>query len=928
MATAEAPKKTKETFSKENIEKIASEPEGAEGTLTLDLPGGVTIDLDFESEVEDGKCTLTAVNQVEEGDDPYSVSVGDIVELIDPHASLPEVLSSVKFELNYIFFHYHSGGEESGRKWMLGVDVSVVAPDLSKMPLLGGLLEDLHLKLVDDLLLLYASAPFTKEEIDELDEKLPEDKPKISIPKGAKDETEIIHKGVNVSGHLSVSASAGMVLPSPKKDGDGDGDGGGDSGSAGDSSDLDIELWFKVQKKVGPLSIDKIGVGFDLDKLQLDFMLDAGLEVGGFSLYLDDFRIGSPLTHFEPEFDLEGIAVAYENSDIELAGALVKLKGKDDDSGDYTEYVGEVKVAIGDQITMLAIGGYANFDHHPSFFAYGFLGIPIPIVPTDFEIDGFALGLGFNQAIHAPMANEVDQFPLVAQVMPGAPEPDMGIGEKDKKSQAKALIEQFENLTESIFPQLDTFFGAAGIKVSGYEMLDAFILAILEAGHGDEIDVMGMGSVTVPIPKTGEGEESVPTLAYLGLEFIVSIAISDGYFGACAGLTSDSYIFASDIHPSGGFAAYVWWNEAHAGDFVISIGGYNPRFDVPAHYPSVPRVEVPCGAFFPVFGIQTTVSGYLALCPHAIMAGIGFEASYSIWIATVSLSLDLDLLVSWKPFYVEACVSVTLRLSAHIWFIHITIEVGASLCIWGPILYYPPYAKRLEIHAGPFKLSLTDPPWAGSHGSGPSPIDWPEFKDSFLPHSGHAVVLRVNQGLVREVKQGDGSTLLVVNPKDLRITADSLIPVAKSGIGDTEPGVLAGANTEFGVAPMGIACGGLETVQTITIRRDGEDHGIEDEFAFTPILRRFPTGMWGGSLTPELNGPRFVEGVLSGFCIAPKNPPRPGETRDLAVKKLQFDPTTVDYSYGSLLPFATLHPSSSEDALLEAMGFRASETSS
>jgi len=919
MATAETPtQKSPQKFSKENIEKITSEPEGAKGILKLELSGNVTIELEFESEVEAGNHTLTAIGQAKHKEKPYRVTFGEIIRLLDADANLPEALKSLALDLNYILFNYASGKAE-GRKWLVGVDLSLVAPDLSSIPLLGSLVEDLHLKIVDDLLLVYSSAAVSKKDIDALNKKLPKDQPKISIPEGAKDTAQILHKGINVSGHLACSATPGLVLPGPtsaEKGGEGE---SGQSDSKGDGEDLDLKLWFKVQKKLGPLSIDKVGVGFDLKNLELDFMLDGGLDVGGFSLHLQDFSIGSPLTHFEPKVDIRGIAIAYTNPQIELAGALVKLVSKDEHGEDYTEYVGEVKAAVGDDITVLALGGYANYMDHPSMFGYGFLGIPIPIAPTDFEIDGFALGFGYNQAIHAPMANEVDKFPLVAQVMPGAPEPETDVAKKDKKSQAKALIEQFDNLQKFIFPHLGSFFGAAGMKVKGYEMLDLFALAIFEAGSRFELDLMGMGSLTVPVPKTGEGDSNVPALAYIGLSFITSIAFSDGYIGASASITDDSYFLLPDVKPSGGFAAYLWWAGPHSGDFVVSIGGYNPNFDVPEHYPAVSRVLLPC-CFFALTAPRITNRGYIALCPHAVMAGIEIEFSYSLWIATASLRFDLDLLLGWKPFYFDASMSVTLRLSAHIWFIHITLEVSASLRFWGPIFDVLPYAQTFEIHAGPFKLSVTNPPWASPDSSGPQPIEWAEFKASFLPKAEDAVCpVRVNQGLVSEVKRSDGTTLPILNPTHLRITVESMVPLGKSGIGDASPGPVANANTNFGIAPMGIRFGDLHTVQTIKVTRDGDP--VEDAFAFNPILRRFPWGMWGDSLTPELNGPRFIENALAGFTIVPKQPPKPGETHDLKVGTLQYDPTTVHYQLHELQSFEQLYPSSDEATLLREMGF-------
>ena len=67
---------------------------------------------------------------------------------------------------------------------------------------------------------------------------------------------------------------------------------------------------------------------------------------------------------------------------------------------------------------------------------------------------------------------------------------------------------------------------------------------------------------------------------------------------------------------------------------------------------------------------------------------------------------------------------------------------------------------------------------------------------------------------------------------------------------------------------MAVAPGALTSVQIIKICLG--DAPAEDRFDFTPIIKPVPAALWGSTLTPDLNGERFVERSLAGFTITPR----------------------------------------------------------
>lgn len=359
-------------------------------------------------------------------------------------------------------------------------------------------------------------------------------------------------------------------------------------------------------------------------------------------------------------------------------------------------------------------------------------------------------------------------------------------------------------------------------------------------------------------------------------------------------------------------ALYSWYASEHRGDFVITIGGYHPNFSVPSHYPSVSRLGCHMNLPGPV-DLSSYSRMYFALCPHAVMAGWENSSSLTIAGAYVSFNLSVDLLMGWKPFHYDLSVYVSFNVSAHFWFVHISLHVGAYVHVWGPDI-----SGEVEFHAGPLSIGFS---FGANAYLNPQPIDWSDFRNSFLPADDVMCSIRVEDGFINEVKQQGNRPLIVVNPKNMKITTDSMMPTKQSAIGSESASTVESGNTNFGIAPMGLSSSELVTTQAIKIIRKGRSESVENDFTFTPIKRNFAKGKWGQSLKPSLNGNRFIEDALSGFEITPKTPPKPGETQDLATQKLQFDSTNLNYSWENIQSFEYIPCSSSQEELLTALGF-------
>ena len=105
----------------------------------------------------------------------------------------------------------------------------------------------------------------------------------------------------------------------------------------------------------------------------------------------------------------------------------------------------------------------------------------------------------------------------------------------------------------------------------------------------------------------------------------------------------------------------TWWKGPNAGQFVVTIGGYHPRFHHDG-YPVVPRVGL---SWSPIDDISIIGGVYFALCSEAIMAGVGLQVAAHLGPAHATLSFGGDAIVFFDPFwfqvdvYAEAEVGIT-----------------------------------------------------------------------------------------------------------------------------------------------------------------------------------------------------------------------------------------------------------------------------
>lgn len=670
---------------------------------------------------------------------------------------------------------------------------------------------------------------------------------------------------------------------------------------AGSTPAPDGVSWLPLQRSFGPVQLQRVGVRYQGGDLW--FYLDAALSAAGLTLALDGLGAGITLAElnageFRPKFSLRGVGIDYSAGGVEVGGFLLHLPPEV--TGGADEYDGMAVIRT-PALGLAALGSYAELDGQRSLFLYAVLNYPIG-GPAFFFVTGLAAGFGYNRALRMPAVDQVARFPLVAEaVQGGGASPPAG-----GAAQRTFLLEEIAKLREFVPIQAGEYFFALGIRFSSFKQIDSFALLAVSFGQHLEVDVLGLSTALIPSPD--ETGETVPPLAEVQLALRATFLPAEGFLGVLAQLTSASYLFSRDCHLTGGFAFYSWFSGEHAGDFVLTVGGYHPSYRVPAHYPAVPRLG---------FNWQVTrelsVKGeaYFALTAHALMAGARLQATWQRGSLKAWFDAGADFLVAWKPYHYEARVYVSMGVSytyelfgTH----HLTVDVGADLSLWGP-----PFSgvARIDISVVSFTIEF------GAKRGDPKALDWTQFRTSFLPaESGAACGVSASGGLLRSVPGGDRGGVWIVNPKELVLTTNAVIPATRAELDGTAVTHLAFADDarmrplpltvemvrdgggsalpraaappDIGIAPMKVRRGNAAATHGIRVTYAGGEDAT-DWFTFTSVLKKAPAGLWGDSFRPELNGASWIDGTLAGFELRPATPAAAGATHPIDRASLQYD---------------------------------------
>src|SRR5579859_974160 len=820
--------------------------------------------------------------------------------------ALPEIPLTI--EVKDVLFVYEQEAQE--HKYLFGLAAGAKI-DLADLPLAGPMI---HKALpanqtvsIDQIQLLMTSAAFNEEEVSSAKKTLPRDR---ALP-------AVLPKGLNLSalarlGGEPIELALPIAIADSQQNTNSPAPARTTNGTepapvkAPEPARSDPTKWIQLHKTLGPVLLERIGVNYHEGTIWC--MLDASLTVAGMTFSDQGLGAGLKLAERKPLFHLDGLGLAFANGPIEISGGLIKV------SDSPLQLDGALLVRA-EGLTISAIGSYADLNGTPSLFAFAALQKELG-GPAFFFVTGLAFGFGVNRALKLPAINEVQNFPLIK----AATDPDY-LGKK------LDLRDISQKLGDYMSPSAGNFWIAAGVKFTSFGQIDSF--ALLSVSFGTQFQIALLGLSKIQMPRRGR-----LVIAYAELAIKAVFTPESGLLSFEARLTENSYVLRKDFKLRGGFAFYSWFGGEHEGDFVVSLGGYHPRFLVPAHYPRPDLVEFYCKSG------DVTIQGrcYFALCPAAVMAGGGLSMVYQSGGIKAWFIAYADFLVQWKPLHYDIAigisVGVALSLSIGIIRINLSVELSASVNLYGPPLGGE---ARISLYIITFTVRF------GEDRQVPPPLLWesgdPEksFAKSFLTNPEVNRVL-IADGLLDELQHA-GQTTRFVNPHRLALSCRSQVPATvvrwngKSPTsfkvnGKDASQVSESWNTKLGVRPMGKSQVYSRMEVTLKPNVNASEDSIEKmelylnqyiELSLT--TRNVPRALWATDVLNMGTPPQdqMISNALVGLEIKTKAGPRPWETPALDLEVLRYDRYEKICNYLEVKPKDALPASSAKKTISETI---------
>jgi hypothetical protein len=618
--------------------------------------------------------------------------------------------------------------------------------------------------------------------------------------------------------------------------------------------------WLKPQRSFGPVTVERVGASYAEGHLWL--LLDGGVASGGLSLGLEGLGVGFPLSAdgpWTPKMKLRGIGVGYSAPPLELAGALLFVEPKKP-----VEFeVAGLLAAGGGEFTLSAAGAYAETEDGVGMFVLGALdgelGGPPPVFVT-----GIAGGFGYQSTVRLPRQDEVGSFPLVTALA------------DPTAFAAKDPVAYLAELVEAEKPWVSWEHGslwlAAGLQFTSFDLVSTTAVLIGELGKDLTIALLGTSTATFP-----RGAASAETYAKVALDLEAVLRPDDGSFEASALLAPGSFVIDPACALTGGFAFSIWFgHNPHAGDFVVTLGGYHPAFDPPAWYPQEPRL-----GFSWSVRDDLTISGsaYFALTPAAVMAGGALDVNYHSGDLKAWLRAYADALIWFKPFRFDLRIGISVGASYTLSVFGarttLSAELGADLHLWGP-----PTAGHVEVHWWVISFGV-------SFGQGESekrePLAWTEFEELLPPPAEAIQVTPVAAITAPEV----GPWIAAADGFSFRTTAAMPATELRAGSGGAHDQKLDGT---VAIQPMQVE--GVSAVHSVKMSGGGEELTLAD-WQVEPVVQAVPKALWGTGEGGQLQGgeEQLVPAQLLGYSLTAPPPTSgggPGPVADPAA--LAADP--------------------------------------
>ncbi|MDE6844565.1 MAG: hypothetical protein K2J99_02190 [Lachnospiraceae bacterium] len=633
-----------------------------------------------------------------------------------------------------------------------------------------------------------------------------------------------------------------------------------------------------INKDLGPLHLSRLGISMENGCAIV--YVDAGIRLSILMLEFIDLYLSIPFQAGKPfDYGIKGMAVTMSKPPLTISGGLYL-------SGNRKQHIynGEVTVRF-QKLGMTALCSYGEFDNgKPSLFAFLILEANLGGPPA-FYVTALAGGFGYNRTIRIPdKIQNVEKFPFVAAAMG-----------KDILKSSMTPAEVLTAMKDDITLENNQYFVSAGIRFTSFGIVESFALLNAEFGTRFRLSLLGLSKLTLP---TG----SKNPMVYLELGLKMVLAPDDGVFSTEGALSDSSYLLDHNCKVHGGFAFFFWFGKhEHAGDFVITLGGYRNGFRV-AHYPQVDRIGVnwkmnDC--------LNLNAEFYFALIPTGIMMGGQLNLIYEKGRFKAWLRAWAEFFMQWKPFLYNISVGISIGASYRWDYVPFyktfKVELGADLELWGP-----PFGGRAHISWWVISLTITF-----GHGKPIAErVSWDDFSDTFLNKSDvhqnesakQLINIQASSGVV-----GKQNRAVLMASDHLRLEVSSQMMCTSVRFGGTE----IAKRHDLGILPMKISSlSSILSVQLVQQDRNihTASHNDQSSFYAEALYQNVPKALWAPQAPAPKDQDTVLKNIPCGVAISckPKDPedvlpPRGAYDMDVLCGNELLKPHTYSYTVPQLV---------------------------
>ena len=364
-------------------------------------------------------------------------------------------------------------------------------------------------------------------------------------------------------------------------------------------------------------------IGVSIDGLGIAVAIGSGVE--------DGFDLGIGRLSIRPA-PPQGIGIGVDLAVVSGGGYL----DIDAEAGSYDGVLDLEVLGVGISAVAIIDTKLPDVDGWSMFFAL-FLDLPSIQLGFGFTLDGVGGVAGINRAI--------DVEALGSAVRSGSL--DTILFPPDPIADAPIIIEEFR----SIFPPADGSYVFGPIVKIGWgtpALIEAELGIIIQLP--DPLVIVVLGSLSAVLPSKDL------ELVALNLDVAGVIDFEAGTLAIDASL-HDSHVVGFAL--SGDMALRAEFGNAQA--FLMSVGGFHPRFEPPGDFPDLRPVTfgITAGSV-----LRIDFMSYFALTSNSVQCGADFTLDADVMGFGVYGSCGFDALIQFSPFMVITSVEFEVSITA------------------------------------------------------------------------------------------------------------------------------------------------------------------------------------------------------------------------------------------------------------------------